>query len=286
LARLPVAFVFIAVLGIVTGSSSDSASAAPETTNAPNSYLALGDSLPFGLNPLLVQPGVDPDRFVGYPELVAKFQPQTMLFNASCPGETSSSLISGSRPDFGCQDYRQFVGSLHFVYTGSQLAYAKSLLTANPRTGLVTMTVGANDVLMLLASCAGRPDPSCVNAALPGVLTTLADNLTTIYTTLRQTGFQGKLVAVTYYSLNYADPSSTALVTTVDGTLTQVTKAFGGTIADGFGVFKAASAPFGGDPCAAGLLIHLTASSCDDHPSLFGAALLAGAVLYANQQPS
>jgi hypothetical protein len=280
LARLRVAAVFIAALGIMIGSSTASASAAPETDNTPNSYLALGDSVPFGLNPLLVQSGVNPDLFVGFPEVIAHLRPQTMLFNASCPGETSTSLISGSRPDLGCQDYRQFVGALHVAYAGSQLDYAKSFLTANPRTGLVTMTIGANDVLMLLASCAGSPDPSCVSAALPDVLTTLADNLTTIYATLRQTGFQGKLVVVTYYSLNYSDPSTTALVTAVDGTLAQVTKAFGGTIADGFGVFKAASAPFGGDPCAAGLLIRLTASSCDEHPSLFGAALLAGTVLY------
>ena len=36
-----------------------------------NIYLALGDSVPFGFDPLLVQPGVDPDVFVGYPELAS-----------------------------------------------------------------------------------------------------------------------------------------------------------------------------------------------------------------------
>jgi hypothetical protein len=106
----------------------------------------------------------------------------------------------------------------------------------------------------------------------------LASNLTTIYSALRQAGFQGDLVAVTYYSLNYADPSGTAVVTALDNTLAGVTQAFGGKVADGFGEFRAAAAAFGADSCAAGLLIHLTTSTCDVHPSPAGAELLAEAV--------
>jgi hypothetical protein len=60
--------------------------------------------------------------------------------------------------------------------------------------------------------------------------------------------------------------------------LAGVTMAFGGSVADGFGAFKAAAAAFGGDSCAAGLVIHLTANTCDVHPSPAGAALLARAV--------
>jgi hypothetical protein len=66
----------------------------------------------------------------------------------------------------------------------------------------------------------------------------------------------------------------------LDGVLTVVTKAFGGKVADGFGTFQVATAPYGGDTCAAGLLIHLTTTTCDIHPSSAGAALLASA-LYA-----
>jgi hypothetical protein len=55
------------------------------------------------------------------------------------------------------------------------------------------------------------------------------------------------------------------------------------TIADGFGAFQTASAPFGNDACQAGLLIRLPASPydlspCDIHPSLLGRDLLAGLV--------
>lgn len=254
------------------------AAAASQSNHNPNNYLALGDSVPFGFNPLLTQPGVNPKVFVGYPQLASDlFRPRKKVFNASCPGETSTSLITGGRPDNGCQDYREFIGPLHVAYSGSQLDYAKSYVAANPQTGLVTITIGANDLFLLLDRC--NSDPSCVIAGFHGLLTTLASNLTTIYSTLRQAGFQGEFVAVTYYSLNYlSDPLGTAVISALDNTLGEVTQAFGGKVADGFGAFQAAAAGFGGDSCAAGLLIHLTPSTCDVHPSPDGAALLASAL--------
>lgn len=42
--------------------------------------------------------------------------------------------------------------------------------------------------------------------------------------------------------------------------------------------FVAASAPYGGDNCAAGLLIQLTPTTCDLHPSAAGQTLLAQTV--------
>jgi lysophospholipase L1-like esterase len=277
--RLRAVIGVFALAGVLAGVPAVPASAVSQSNHNPNNYLALGDSVPFGLNPLLVRPGVDPDVFVGFPELASDlFRPRKKLFNASCPGETSTSLITGTRPDNGCQNYRQFIGVLHVAYSGSQLDYAKSYVAANPRTGLVTMMIGANDLFLLQDTCATSQNPNCVTDGLPGVLATLSSNLATIYSTLKQAGFQGDLVAVTYYSLNYADPFGTAVATALDNTLAGVTKVFGGKVADGFGEFQAAAAAFGGDSCAAGLLIHLTPRVCDVHPSPAGAALLADAV--------
>ena len=54
---------------------------AGDRDDSSNNYLALGDSVPFGFDPLLAQPGVDPDVFVGYPELASDlFRP-----GRSCP---------------------------------------------------------------------------------------------------------------------------------------------------------------------------------------------------------
>ena len=71
--------------------------------------------------------------------------------------------------DNGCQSYRQLIGALHVSYLGSQLQYAESYLTANPRTKLVSLMIGANDLFLLLDSCAQAADvDGCILAGLPG----------------------------------------------------------------------------------------------------------------------
>jgi lysophospholipase L1-like esterase len=280
--RLYVGLALLGVVGLLSGVGASPASAVGRSDDNPNNYLALGDSVPFGFNPLLAEPGVDPNDFVGYPELASDlFHPRKKLSNASCPGETSTSLINGRR-DNGCQDYRQFVGAMHVVYSGSQLDYAKSYVAANPRTALVTMTIGANDLFRLLDRCSGSGNPNCVADGMPGLLATLGGNLRTIYSTLQQAGFHGDLVAVTYYALDFSDPGGVALITAVNRKLANVTSAFGGEVASGFEEFRAAASAFGGDSCAAGLLIRLTPTTCDVHPSPAGAALLADAVRHAD----
>ncbi len=260
------------------------ASAISERNSDPNNYLALGDSVTFGYNPLLLaEPGVNPSSFVGYPQLASNlFRPKLKVFNASCPGETSTSLITGSLPDNGCQGFRAAIG-LHVSYQGSQLKYAKSFVAANPRIKFVSLMIGANDLFRLQDNCttaAPQNVDGCIVLGLPGLLSTLGKNLNTIYSGLRAAGYKGGFVAVTYYSTNYRDPIVTGAVASVDGVLASVTKAYRGKVADGFGRFYQAAAGSGGDTCAAGLLIHLPSGSCDVHPSPAGAALLASA-LYA-----
>jgi lysophospholipase L1-like esterase len=140
------------------------------------------------------------------------------------------------------------------------------------------MMIGANDLFRLVDSCGGSTNVTCIEAGLPGLLSTLSGNLTTIYSGLRSAGFDGELLAVTYYSLDYADPVGTGVIAEINAALADVTEAFGGKVADGFGEFQQAASAFGGDSCAAGLLIHLTPTTCDIHPSPGGATLLADAV--------
>jgi lysophospholipase L1-like esterase len=255
------------------------ASATGTGSSNPSTYLALGDSVPFGFNPLLVRPGVNPRRFVGYPQLAAGlFRPRLKVFNASCPGETSTSLITGTLPDNGCQGFRS-IAALHVSYQGSQLQYAESFVAAHPRTRFVSLMIGANDLFRLQDTCVATVPPAgvnvCIGAGLPGLLATVQSNIVTIYASLRAAGYRGDFVAVTYYSTDYADPVVTGAVNALDQVLAGVTLSFGGKVADGFGAFERATAPFRGNTCAAGLLIHLTPTTCDVHPSRAGAALLA-----------
>src|SRR5205823_3218395 len=108
----------------------------------------------------------------------------------------------------------------------------------------------------------------------------IATNLGSIYGQLRGV-YQGPIVALTYYSLSYSDPRQVALARFLDSVIAGVTSAYGGIVADGFGAFLAPSAPFGGDPCAAGLLIKLPGGGCDVHPTSAGQRLLAAAIAAA-----
>jgi len=267
--------VMVAVGMLVAGLALPTATAA---SSRPVEYLALGDSLAFGFNPL-VDPG-DADNYVAYPDFVARSLRDT-LTNASCPGETSGHLIDLTAPDRGCGDFRSHF-PLHAAYGGAQLSFADAFLADHPKTHLVTIDIGANDVSNLRDSCGG--DPACILGALPGVLARLSANLDTIYGHLRTVdGYRHKIVALSIYSTDYGDPALTGVIALLNDVVAARTIAWGGVVADGFGAWASAAAPYGGDTCAAGLRIVTSTSplTCDDHPAAAGHRLLAQAIVRA-----
>src|SRR5258707_626419 len=100
-------------------------------------YLALGDSVAYGLDPTkLSDPSITQASFTGYPETVAAIE-QKKEVNAACPGETSGSFINGG-PDYGCNSPRapfplpfRASGLMHTAYAGTQLQFAVSELKSN-----------------------------------------------------------------------------------------------------------------------------------------------------------
>lgn len=253
-------------------------SSTPAAADRFHDYLALGDSVAFGFDPLVSFAGrSNPSNFVGYPEALARTLPLT-LTNASCPGEASGGFISvSSTLDNDCRPYRA-VFPLHVIYpaTQSQLDFAIAFLREHKKTKLITIDIGANDLFLLQAACAGNI--SCVQENLPTLLATLRGNLQTIYARLRDDGgFHGRLVALTYYVLDYTDSAQVTVVGALNAVVSEVTLAQpAGLVADGFTAFAAASGATG-SPCAAGLLIRLSVTPliCDIHPSPAGQALLA-----------
>ena len=237
-----------------------------------------GDSLAFGFNPL-VWPA-DADNYVGYPYFVAESL-LDILTNTACPGEHGSHFIDLDAADRGCCFFRaQF--PLHTTYGGTQLAFADAFLAAHPKTRLVTIDIGANDVANLRDACGG--DPSCILGALPGVPARLSANLDTIYGHLRTVdGYHHRLVGLTIYSPDYADQALTGVIALLNDVVAERTIAWGGIVADGFGAWATAAAPYGGYTCAAGLRIVTSTSplTCDDHPAAAGHRLLAQAIVQA-----
>ena len=96
-------------------------------------------------------------------------------------------------------------------------------------------------------------------------------NLDRILKTLREQ-YDGQIVVVTYYALNYSDAFGAATKVLGDG-LAQIAEANGADVADGYEAFRARAAEAGGDSVAAGLVL-----PNDVHPSEEGQRLLADAV--------
>jgi lysophospholipase L1-like esterase len=256
-------------------------------SDANGTYLALGDSVAFGYVPPNALPPpnyLDAHSFVGYPEFLAQ-QLDEHVSNASCPGETASSMLDAGAQSNGCENslgspvgYRTLF-PLHADYSGSQMDYALHYLHAHKHTRLVTIDIGANDVFL----CQETTVDQCTSTAeLSGVANEIATDLATILHELRDVaGYHGPIVALTYYSLSYSDPTTIAGTEFLDSVIANVTTANGGIVADGFAAFQGPSLASGGDPCAAGLLIKLPDGTCNIHPSPAGQRLLATAIAEA-----
>jgi lysophospholipase L1-like esterase len=245
-------------------------------------YLALGDSVSFGFDPTIL--GAPPSKYVGYPEILSQLEflvNSPKQVNASCPGQTSGSYLAGGA-DIGCEPFKAAFG-LHTNYTGTQASFAVSQLSSNKHIKLVTLSIGGNDLLILEQLCSADPSSfaTCVGANLTPTLQTYGTNLSQILAAIRLTaGDKGPLVLVKYYPVN-TDPLFTGAIAALNGVMVTVGAQFGAKFADGFTAFELASALFQGDPCKAGLLVRLTETTCDVHPSHKGQQVLAATVLLA-----
>ena len=268
--------VMFAAVGLVVSLAAPTAAASAR----PVEYLAIGDSLAFGYSPLILPFATS--EFIGYPDVVAAGL-RDNLTNASCPGETSSHFIDVGGADHGCGAWRSLGQTLHHNYPAAQLAFVDDFLLGHPKTQLITLDLGANDVGALRDECAtAASQVACVMAGMPAMLATLSANLDTIYGHIRSTdGYRHKVVGLTFYSPNYTDLITTGAIAQVNQVFAERTRAWGGIVADGFVAFAGASAAFGGDTCAAGLRIVTSISplTCDDHPSPAGRDLLAKTIV-------
>src|ERR1700693_3796580 len=95
-------------------------STAAEDISRNTRNLALGDSIAFGYNPLVIP--VNLDKYIGYPEIVSG-RLHRKVANASCFGESSGSFLVPGAPDTGCAAWRASL-PLKVSYSGTQMQYA------------------------------------------------------------------------------------------------------------------------------------------------------------------
>jgi len=237
-------------------------------SSAAPSYLALGDSVAFGFDPL-----VDTARtaeFAGYPEELAARR-ELALSNASCPGEASGGFISPTGADNHCRENKAAY-PLHVAYDGAQLDFALAYLADHPETALVTIDLGGNDISRLNDMCAG--DIGCLLDGFGDMLLDYSNNLDTIFAALRD-AYDGPLVALAIYNPRPDDANYQFGLGRINSALAARADQHGAILADGMAAFAAAG---GDDPCAAGLLIAMPDGTCDIHPSALGDQVLADTI--------
>ncbi|MGZ5319589.1 MAG: SGNH/GDSL hydrolase family protein [Actinomycetota bacterium] len=145
-------------------------------------YLALGDSLAAGF-----QPGQG-DTEAGYVhDLWATFGEQIPglgLRNVGCDGETTRSMLTGTRSE------------CHYA-AGSQLDAAVAFLEGHPgQVAFITIDIGSNDVFERCLADGPLLKRSCVRGVLPHVQTRLARILDAL---AAAAGPGVPIVAMTYY---------------------------------------------------------------------------------------
>ncbi len=260
-------------------------------------YLALGDSIAFGYVPVQALPTYpstswynDPAHFRSYANDVASAL-HLQLVNASCPGETSASMIDPHAPSNRCENYMGHGGGyrrfwpLHIRYSGSQLGFAVNYLRSHPQTKLVSIDIGANDLrlcqLTTKAQCRSASEEERLDASL-------RKNLGVIFHAIRiEAGYRGPIVALEYYPLLINGRIAMHSTEGINAVVRRATLAAGGLTAGGFGAFVSAAAPYGGNQCAAGLQIRYRVNSsdarfvCNIHPSPLGDRVIAKTILAA-----
>ena len=249
-------------------------------------YLALGDSITFGFREPTTVPApnyLNASSFIGYPQLVGAAL-RLRVANASCSGETSSSLINTSGPSNGCTNHAPPITAptqlyranfpLHVRYKGSQLSYAVKYLRSNRNVRLVSLEFGANDLFY----CQATTKDGCGSTAeQQAVLTTVRNNIRTTLSAIRHKArYRGQIVIVNYYSLDYRSAFITGIVQALNQAQDSAGGPFGVLIANGYGQFYQGSLHSGANPCPAGLLTQLgKPGRCGVHPSYAGQSLLA-----------
>jgi lysophospholipase L1-like esterase len=286
--RVEVEFMRVRLLALLSAAALFVLAAMPASaTSEGHNYLALGDSVAYGYSPLIafaISKGIlppDAALFKGYPDTAAASLDLNEV-NSSCPGETTAGFISRTAAnDFLCLPFLASGIPLHTSYSGSQLDFALSYLSAHPTTSLVTIDIGANDVFKLATACGGQ-NTSCFAGGLSAVLTGIDANLRFIFAELRNVArYHHAIVVLTYYSLSY-DPATAAGTQALNAPIIDAANAYGALVASGFDAFEGpALATPDKSSCEAGLLIVLAPGVCDVHPTPAGRDLLAAAIVGA-----
>jgi len=234
-------------------------------------YLALGDSIAYGLQP---DKGTRPSAFhTGYVDVFAarlrKLSPKIQVVNYGCPGESTVTFTRG-----GC-DWLAEGNKLHDAFRGSQLEAARSFLRAHRgRVSPITVTLWGNDLLPL----------SQKGKRAPGAIASFASRFNSILRQLRATAPTAEIIVSGAWNpeadrLAQAQP----LYRSLDAAIARAAAASRARVANTFAAFN----PPGNVRAQKARLCALTffCSKGDPHPTDAGYRAMANAFLAASGYP-
>lgn len=228
---VPLTFVVVMLVSVFPSAFAASYSQRLALVGPEARYLALGDSLAFGLQP-------DADFSHGYADdFMSNLSRHGVkyLANMACPGETSSSFINGWCSGFLLRKY---------PYIGSQLAAAIAYLKEyRGQVSPVTLDIGAGDLTDDIdkSTCA-------ISSSFAEHLATIDANVHTILTQLRAVmtingHMTGDIVMMNYYDPDQnICPKTVPYMQMVNRHLAADVQGFG-IIVDVFGAFGGAGVP-------------------------------------------
>ena len=259
-----------------------SASAAPGPVYQPPRayYLALGDSIAYGVQPAKVDAGLPPSGFrTGYVDVFAarlrRLAPKIRVVNYSCPGESTRTFINGGCPWLAEQR------RLHDAFTGTQLQAALAFLrTHRGQVSPITVTLWGNDVFDEFApACKGNP--RCVVSHAGPYVARFRSRLASIVERLRTAAPNAEIILTGAWNfdverLAQVDP----LFRSVDAAIARAATAGKARVAKMYPVFNPARNPAKNKAriCA----LTFICSKGDPHPTDAGYRAMAAAFLAAS----
>jgi lysophospholipase L1-like esterase len=187
--------VALAVASLAAVGASAALSASPKTY-----YLALGDSIAYGVQPPKMRPGAKPSDFdSGYADLfwarLRRLAPKIQLVNYSCPGESTTTFVAGGCP------WLAEKRPLHDPFRGAQLTAALSFLAAHRgQVSPITLSLGGNDLERVAEICKG--DIGCIRGRAPRAFAQFGARLTTILRRLRAAAPKAQIVVTGVWNFN------------------------------------------------------------------------------------
>jgi lysophospholipase L1-like esterase len=157
-------------------------------------YLALGDSLTYGMQPAKAGAGLPPSAFdTGFVDVFARrlrtLAPRLRVVNYGCPAESTRTFVAG-----GCPWLASGRG-LHDAFRGAQLDAALAFLRAHPsKVSPITLNLGGNDADAFANACKGSF--ACVRARGPRFQTQFTSRLGSILRRLRAAAPKAEVIVI------------------------------------------------------------------------------------------